>query len=1440
MSERRRVAGCDIGKASARFALGSLDADGRLRLDATEAVTHEGKPLEVFASWYERSGIASFDALGATGIGAEMLTAPAIAGLPEDACLEAALALLELGDGPLNLVRVGARGYSVMSRSDDGRYHFLQNDKCSSGTGETMVKIAGRFGLGIEEADALALSAGAAIPITARCSVFAKSEMTHFGNQGKPAAELFRGYFDAIAGFAAALLARTRVPGPVLLVGGGSRLGALGAGLERALGQAVIVPEHAQCLEAIGALALAAEHSPAALPPDPEQLVRRREARFRVLEPPARARARVQRLEAAEVPEALMQEPSLLGLDLGSTGSKAVLTSLASGEPVLSVYDRTRGNPVDAAQRLVRAVLDATTPDVRAVGVTGSGREAVATVLRAAYPELSDRIVVVNEIVAHATAAIRSDEAGGESLSVVEIGGQDAKFIQIAGGQIVESDMNKACSAGTGSFLEEQAAFYGIDAIEEFTELAERAERPPDLGQMCTVFVADAAAEAHGEGFELPDLFGGFQYSVIHNYKNRVMGQRSFGRRIFFQGKPASSPSLAWALAEVADRDVIVPADPGAMGAWGIGLVALDELDAAQLRDAPAFDLDVVCRASVVGRKELRCHDNQCQTLCTIDKTTVAVSGETHSVLSGGACPKYEIPSRSRKLPKEVPDAFEERERALAPYLLAADAGDAPVVGVPLVGACFGMLPWLSTLLREVGLSTRVLRSGPASLARGEERCSSFDACAPAKIVHGVLDTDVDAVFFPKLLTLPHRDGPGGASCPMEQALPEMVRESLGARGRSVRIVHPELSLGSGLSSPALVLQLFAAIRELGGDPARLPAALEAARRAQQAYEDELERIGRRCLAYAALNEIPVVALCGALHVIHDPAVNAGVPRLLREGGALPLPMDCYPIPDGVHPLPRVGWADANRALRTAIAARARGGVYPLMLTAFGCGPASFGEQIFTALMAGYPHTVLESDGHGGAAGYVTRVQAFLHTVDQHDRRPEPIGPARLRLLEPLEKPPLEQERSSRFVMFAFADHISPILAAAYRSFGYDAVPADAPDAESLTLGRRDCSGKECLPYQLIWGSFRKDLERTPPDRRTVLVQVSGDAKCRNCLFSVKDQLSVERMGLSHTVALRHFGTDEQLGPAVTYKVWTGMTLWDLVFQLASYYRPLEKHPGSVTRLYDEFCAEVERWTARPLGSGLRAPFAMKRAADDALDFVDRASSAFRAAVRDEHDAARLGTVLLSGDIYVRIDGFSNGGLVERLNERGLKVLAEPSWTLSEYMAEERLPELLGLPTGFFRNAVTKAAMKTIRQKLYARARRLHPWLSNVESSEILAAADPLLHRHPQGEAPVTLGSVLHAWKNQACDGVVVASPWGYAPALVTESLLRSQRDIPMLFLYADGSPMDTRRLDAFAFKLHRARRAGRDSYSLRSSSTDSSNTTRFAPGFQRRTARSV
>ena len=336
--------------------------------------------------------------------------------------------------------------------------------------------------------------------------------------------------------------------------------------------------------------------------------------------------------------------PAVLGLDLGSTGSKAALLDAGTGAVLASVYRRTEGNPVEAAQALVAEVGEMSPSAVVAVGLTGSGRDAAATVFRAAYRDLGARLTVQNEIVAHAVAASRLDPDGGRSLSIVEIGGQDAKFINVEGGRVVDADMNRVCSAGTGSFLEEQAVAHGIDDIVEFGRLAARSEGPPDLGQTCTVFVADVAAEALGDGFSREDIFAGLQQSVVRNYRSRVMGQRRLLGRVFFQGKPATDPSLARTLAAVLEREVYVPADPGAMGAVGIALLAAREVDGVSAESAP-IDLQRVLAAHVGGRSEFQCKDRGCRNLCRLELAEIDVAGTREKVVSGGQCPKYDTVS---------------------------------------------------------------------------------------------------------------------------------------------------------------------------------------------------------------------------------------------------------------------------------------------------------------------------------------------------------------------------------------------------------------------------------------------------------------------------------------------------------------------------------------------------------------------------------------------------------------------------------------------------------------------------------------------------------------------------------------------------------------------------------------------------------------------------
>ena len=135
----------------------------------------------------------------------------------------------------------------------------------------------------------------------------------------------------------------------------------------------------------------------------------------------------------------------VLGLDVGSTGTKAAAIDTADGALVWHAYTPTSGDPLGAAQRLVGELLASPWGHaaVAAVGVTGSGREVLGPLLaRCLGPE---SLLVENEIAAHAEGALSLDPRVD---TIFEIGGQDAKYVRLVGGRVVESALNEACSAG--------------------------------------------------------------------------------------------------------------------------------------------------------------------------------------------------------------------------------------------------------------------------------------------------------------------------------------------------------------------------------------------------------------------------------------------------------------------------------------------------------------------------------------------------------------------------------------------------------------------------------------------------------------------------------------------------------------------------------------------------------------------------------------------------------------------------------------------------------------------------------------------------------------------------------------------------------------------------------------------------------------------------------
>ncbi|MDP3017668.1 MAG: acyl-CoA dehydratase activase, partial [Deltaproteobacteria bacterium] len=247
-----------------------------------------------------------------------------------------------------------------------------------------------------------------------------------------------------------------------------------------------------------------------------------------------------------------------LGIDVGSITTKMVVIN-ERDEVLAEVYLRNNGRPLEAIQQGLESIssrLDGET-SIDGAATTGSARHL------AAYLVGAD--LVKNEITAHSIAVI---DLFPEAKTVFEIGGQDSKVIVLRAGVVVDFAMNTVCAAGTGSFLDQQAARLGI-SIEEFGTLALKAKQPVRVAGRCTVFAETDMIHKQQIGHSIEDIVGGLCDSLVKNYLNNVCRGKEILSPIVFQGGVAANQGIRKALEKELETPLIVPEHFGLMGAMG-------------------------------------------------------------------------------------------------------------------------------------------------------------------------------------------------------------------------------------------------------------------------------------------------------------------------------------------------------------------------------------------------------------------------------------------------------------------------------------------------------------------------------------------------------------------------------------------------------------------------------------------------------------------------------------------------------------------------------------------------------------------------------------------------------------------------------------------------------------------------------------------------------
>ncbi|MGI6453394.1 MAG: acyl-CoA dehydratase activase [Syntrophomonadaceae bacterium] len=320
-----------------------------------------------------------------------------------------------------------------------------------------------------------------------------------------------------------------------------------------------------------------------------------------------------------------------LGVDVGSVSCNFVLMDEA-GRVKEKIYLRTMGNPVQVIRNgytMIRNLNQGYSDKIKGVGTTGSGRHLAAVLLGAD--------IVKNEITAHAVAATYIYP---EVRTIMEIGGQDSKIILLKNGIVNDFAMNTVCAAGTGSFLDQQAARLNIP-IEQLGSMAQKSKQSVRIAGRCGVFAESDMIHKQQMGYPVEDIVMGLCEALARNYLNNVGKGKKIDDPIVFQGGVAANSGIKKAFEKILGKTIYVPEYYDVMGAIGAGLLAREHLSLSGLKSR--FKGDQFILEGEFKSKSFECSGcpNMCEVVCIKrDNQVLAYWGDR--------CKKWEASAEKR------------------------------------------------------------------------------------------------------------------------------------------------------------------------------------------------------------------------------------------------------------------------------------------------------------------------------------------------------------------------------------------------------------------------------------------------------------------------------------------------------------------------------------------------------------------------------------------------------------------------------------------------------------------------------------------------------------------------------------------------------------------------------------------------------------------------
>ena len=1394
-------------------------SDNKPRIIDHSVHPHEGDPKKTLFSVIDRLDMDSFDKIAVTGRKYRQFIN--LSSIPEAEAVEYAYRFIKPGDRSCPAI-VSAGGETFIAYILDSAGYIsnvVTGNKCASGTGEFFLQQLRRMDVSLKKASRWAATEKPYL-LSGRCSVFCKSDCTHATNNGVPRSAVTSGLCKMMAEKVLELLKKVDKKN-IIITGGAARNRMMIEYLKNEI-SGLIVPEEAPFFEALGAALWALDHKTARFP-GTSAFLKADVSSFDILPPLLNFQDMVE-FKSIERATVRSGDDCILGLDVGSTTTKAVLIRKEDNAILASIYLRTNGNPVQASRKCYSSILDQMKMSINpsdisitGLGICGSGRKIAG--LHALTKS------VFNEIIAHATAAVYFDP---EVDTIFEIGGQDAKYTHITNSVPSDYAMNEACSAGTGSFLEESAhEALGVN-MEQIADIAIKGLKPPNFNDQCAAFISSDIKNAIHEGLEHEDIITGLVYSICMNYSNRVKGNRPVGKKIFMQGGVCYNRAVPLAMASLIGKPIIVPPEPGLMGAYGAALEVKKRVENG-LMENKLFDLKALAEREVKFGKSFICKGGRekCDRKCNI--VVIELEGDKYPF--GGACNKYYNLQHNISYETEKLDLVRIREHLIfKKYGSTVDSNKGKKIkgriGFNRSFLVNTYYPLYSTFFSELGFEP-VMPDVPSK--KGIDiRGAAF--CFPGELSHGFFHSLLCSDNPPQFIFLPHFKAIPSESkrlssqvCPFVQGETFYLRtafkkqiEELEQRG--TKILTPLLDLSGGLET-AMGPFIETAVK-MGATRVEAKVAFRKAIKKQVECQSEMWGIGDEVLdgLEKTPDKIAVVIFARSYNGFVKEA-HMGIPHKLASRGVLTIPMDFIRV-QSEKAKRHMYWGMGQRIMKAGRFVKRHPRLFGLYITNFSCGPDSLLLGYFRDIMGRKPSLTLELDSHSADAGIETRIEAFLDIVDAYVKLIKE-NPA-VNIEQPFTSARIVHDNGNPYVITSSDEKISmkdprvkllfpsmgqlstESIAAVFRGAGFNAEAHRPADQAVLKLGRANTSCKECLPLILTTGTLLSYIGNGMP-KNEVLVYfmptTSGPCRFGQYSIFIEDLVKKYRMPDVALMSLNSKDSYAGLGNGFQKKVLWGIIISDVMEDIRSMILVCAKDVKTALDLFHKEWKQILVELERGQFSLIEKQLLRSAETLQAIP-VSRAPGS-------------VPRIALVGEIFVRRDSISRQFLTERLAEKGFATICSPiaEWVLySDYSVVKGLSD--------YKPSKTEKLKFFIKMKFIARyEKRIKSILSRsgfvhaemIDINRIIQNSSSYISPNLTGEAILTIGSAITEIASNAC-GVIAIGPFGCMPNRISEAVLNEIMnskgklatdpknktlqavldgvdDLPFLAIESDGSP---------------------------------------------------